>query len=209
VEYICYISRSKIDALHEQVQSQQFGDTLEKVTTETSRTAEVKGGLALAKVFQPFTAGVTYGRKNTIQLERKVKTAYLEKLNDILLEIQHAEEIRELDRMAALDDAPGLYWYFEGDFTCVDVPDPVTADSVATLAAPGPGFELRLDCSMRHFSESSDTHPIHSGNHWFFSGAQAMRMAGVFVLLGRDGDRVIGTPLYLLLKTSGRPGNVL
>ncbi|MFI5894677.1 hypothetical protein ACIA5D_31705 [Actinoplanes sp. NPDC051513] len=209
MEYICYISRAKIDSLHEQVQSQQFGDTLEKVTTETSRTAEVKGGLALAKVLQPFTAGVTYGRKDTIQLERKVKTAYLEKLNEILLEIQHKEEIRELDSLAAIDDAPSLYWYYEGDFTCVDLPAPVTGESVATLASRGTDFELRLDCSMRHFSESSDAHPIHSGNRWFFSGGQTMRLGGVFVLLGREGDQVIGTPLYLLLKTSGRPGNVL
>lgn len=206
MDYICYISRSKVDNLHAQLEPEKWDDTVEQVVVEKPGGRELRAGLFAGGIMSLFQGGITYGRKNVIQRERKVKIAYVEKLREVLLGIaaDHGDipDIREALSANRLDS---VYYFHEGLFTVRDFPAEPTSSDVVTLHSSVGKRSLLLDCSLRYFSEGPEpdgTFLIHSGNHRFFTGGLALPLSGVFVLLGLQDEAVVGTPLYLRLAAN-------
>lgn len=203
MDYICYISRTKVDSLHGQFDPVRSSDVTEQVISEQSGVRDLRMGLSLGHIVSLFNGGLTYGRKNVIQRERKVKIAYVEKLRDVLLTIavDHGDvpDIRE----AISSGQGGTYYFYDGLFRIErPVENPTSAD-IVTLRSSFGSRNLLLDCSLRFFSEGPEpdgTFLLHSGNYRFFGGQLQMRMSTVFALLGVQGTDVVGTPLYLQLS---------
>jgi hypothetical protein len=199
VDYICYLSRPKVDQLHEQIESSVYSDMKERLTTELSRAGHLGAFNSALQVLGPLNAGITYGRKDTIQFERKLKVAYVDKLREVLLAIysDHGDipDITSID----LEHPPEtIYYYYEGDFRCSPLTR-INPSSIAQLVSKQDGLSIELDCSLRYFSESSSGTVVHSGNRMFFDGTVIVRLAGVFLLLGIESSRILGSPLYLKL----------
>lgn len=207
MDYICYLSRSKVDGLHAQLQPEQFHDITEQTITEASDTRDVQAGLSVGNIVSLFKGGITYGRKNVIQRERKVKVAYVEKLREVLLNIavDHGN-VPDIAEALATGRRDSVFYFHEGPFRVeTPVSSPTVAD-VVTLRSSAGTHALLLDCSLRYFSEGPEpdgTFLLHSGNHRFFTGGMSLAMSGVFVLLGIQQDQVLGSPLYLQLSASG------
>jgi hypothetical protein len=94
---------------------------------------------------------------------------------------------------------------YEGKF---QIEKPVTeakSDEVITVTSTFDGTTLKLDCSLRFFSEGNEQDNnflIHSGNMRFFSGQLNLKLSTIFLVLGRDTGIIFGTPLFLLLDTN-------
>lgn len=213
VDYICYISRTKVDSLHAQLDPERSSEFTEQVISEQSGVRDLRMGLSLGNILSLFNGGLTYGRKNVIQRERTVKLAYIDKLRDVLLTIaaDHGDvpDIRE----AISSGQSGTYYFYDGPFRIeIPVENPTSAD-IVTLRSSFCGRTLLLDCSLRFFSEGPEpdgTFLLHSGNYRFFAGQLQMRMSTVFALLGVQGTDVVGTPLYLQLSSANlSPGAAL
>jgi hypothetical protein len=204
VDYICYISRNKVDQLHAQLEPRQVSDIKEQVTSERASTAELNAGLSIANILNLFKGGITYGRKNVIQIERKVKVAYIEKLQDILLAIaaDHGD-IPDLNAARSSGPLKGIYYYYSGLFHAKPLSDSKDPATVATIYSVTENFTLTLDCSLRYFSENTNGFLIHSGNQMFFQGIIELHLGGVMILLGQQNDEIFGTPLYLQLTVPG------
>jgi hypothetical protein len=87
---------------------------------------------------------------------------------------------------------------------CFRIRQPISEAKVDQVITVGSSVEHRpllLDCSLRHFSEgdSSGSFNLSSANARFFSGEISLHMDSVFLLLGHDRKRIIGSPLYLRL----------
>ncbi|MEV6110612.1 hypothetical protein AB0M28_38820 [Streptomyces sp. NPDC051940] len=207
LDYICYISRSKVDGLHAQLHPEQDGEITEQVVTERSNSGDLQAGLSLGQIVSLFKGGITYGRRNVIQRERKIKTAYTEKLREVLLAIAadhgNVPDIRDTLPAHGFDS---VYYFYEGAFRVQSpVSSPTVAD-VVTLRSTTGDRTVHFDCSLRYFSEGPEADGqflLHSGNHRFFTGGLSLTLSGVFVLLGAEGDDIFGTPLYLQLSASG------
>ncbi|GAA1554110.1 hypothetical protein GCM10009789_04440 [Kribbella sancticallisti] len=208
MDYICYISRSKVDSLHAQLQPEQYSDITEQLTNEVSKSGELQAGVPLGPLANLFKGGASYGRRNVIQVERKVKTAYVEKLRDVLLAIatDHGDipDLRDAD----LSEQPlrSVYYFYEGAFRVVGAVTETAMPEVVTLRSSLGRRKLLVDCSLRYFSENPDpTGPIrlHSGNYAFFTRGLKVRMSGVLVVSGVQGREVSGSPLYLQLSSAG------
>ena len=196
MDYICYISRKKIDDLHSQLDPNLGGEMSLQITNERSRGANAGGAAPLAKLF---SAGISYGRNDTIQINQTVKTAYVQKLRDVLLALYVDQgDIPDL----ASNSEPGFYFY-SGKFHARRPKNPGDVSEVVHLTSTSPdsSYSLTLDCSLRHFSESDEGQsPIHSGNARFFDGIIDLRLEGVLILLARQNNRLVGSPLYLMLN---------
>jgi hypothetical protein len=208
VDYICYLSRSKVDGLYDQIHPERHEDITEQEQVERANSVDVQGGLSLGQIVNLFRGGITYGRRNVIQRERKVRVTYVEKLREILLNIavDHGD-IPNLQDALVSGARDSLYYFHTGVFSCATPVEESTAreDLVVTLRSPVGGRTLLLDCSLRFFSESADRDGaflIHSGNSRFFAGRLTLRMSGVIVLLGVTETEILGTPLFLQLSST-------
>lgn len=207
MDYICYLSRSKTDSLHAQLVPELHDEIVEQVMTERAGTGDVRAGLSVGGIVSLFNGGITYGRKNVVQRERKIKAAYVHKLREVLLDIaaEHGD-IPDVREAMAEGSPESVFYFYSGPFrVTTPVSNPTTAD-VVTLRSDFDGHSLLLDCSLRYFSEgpeADDSFLLHSGNRRFFTSGTTLTLEGAFVLLGRQGRDVIGTPLYLQLSPSG------
>ena len=203
MDYICYISRAKVDQLHEQLNPQIVLEQTERVTRERKRSSSVDAGLNVAGIVNLFKGGITYGRSEVLQQDQKIKLAYTEKLRDVLLAIaaDHGE-IPDVEEAFAVSQIDKLYYYYSGSFHVDPLRNAPQIEDVLTISSRIGAHQLELDCSIRYFSESDKDGSrflIHSGNQAFFSGRVRLNFSTVFILLGVNGYRVVGTPLYLQL----------
>ncbi|GAB1511929.1 hypothetical protein [Actinophytocola sp. KF-1] len=199
MDYLCYVSRTKVDALYAELDPEQYSDVAEQIISERSR-----GGTVHSKIGAVIDGSLTYGRKDTVQLERKVKTAYTAKLRAVLLAIaaDHGQipDVEDLLDGEPVDDGQ-VYFHADARFGVTDLGPAPTERDVVQLTAELEAARLHLSCSLRHFSEGNgEQYLFHSGNHLFFQGVVKLRLSGVFVLLDRQGDDIYGTPLYLKLS---------
>lgn len=204
LEYFCYISRSKVDQLYEQIQPGANDEVTELRSSETTIGGGANVGLGVKEIGAIFKAGATYGRKGLIQRETKVKSSYVEKLERVLLEAARKRPIP--DATTAIGDETGAgFFYYRGRFLAdaVDLAGSGTR-GVATIASELPdGRRMLLDCSLRFFSEGTlpdGTFTLNSANARFFEGDISLKMATVFLLLDSRNDRVVGSPLFLKLE---------
>lgn len=206
MDYICYISRSKVDGLYGQICPDALGEVTEQVVTEQARTGELQTGLSLWNVISLFKGGITYGRKSVIQRERKVKAAYVEKLREVLINIaaDHGD-VPDIEEVVTSGRQDSVYCFHRGSFRVeTPVSDPQVGD-IVTLQCPVGDRTLYLDCSLRYFSEGPEpdgSFLLHSGNHRFFTANMSLTLQGVFVLLQVEGEKIFGTPLYLQLSAA-------
>ena len=200
MDYLCYISRAKVDALYAELDPEQYSDVAEQIISERSR-----GGSLNGKIGAVVDGSLTYGRKDTVQLERKVKTAYAAKLRAVLLAIaaDHGQipDVEDLLNGDLVGDGQ-VYFHADGKFGVTDPGPAPREQDVVQLTAELPAARLHLSCSLRHFSEGNgEQYLIHSGNALFFQGVVKLQLSGVFLLLDRQGDDIYGTPLYLKLSS--------
>jgi len=206
VEYFCYISRSKIDQLFQDV-SPDVDRWVERESKESRTESKVDAGLSLGSIIKLFGGGITYGRKGVIQREKEIKVRYRDKLRAVLVGLAKKAPIPSFETGAERSIFDSPYYVYKGDFTVSSpVPSGTPSETVVTLESHIRSYTLLLDCSLRFFSEGNepdDTFHIHSGNARFFSGSMDLALETVFMFLRRDGTNVYGTPLYLKLDPAG------
>ena len=206
MDYFCYISRTKIDQLHQNLTSQTIEDWSETQTTENGLSVEAHADWNLAKVISLFKGGITYGRKGVIQREQKLKTHYVEMLRQVLLKIARERPIPSLVQAMTQGEPDALYYHATGSFSIQAPLEHATpSDKVISLEAEIAGRKLVLDCSLRFFSDGNDasgTFGVNSANARFFSHRLALQMQTVFILLSCGPTQILGSPLYLKLSPS-------
>lgn len=207
MDYICYLSRSKVDSLHAQLAPELYDEVVEQVMSERAGNGNVRAGLSVGGIVSLFNGGITYGRKNVIQRERKVKAAYVHKLREVLLNIaaEHGDIPDVVDAVAS-GSLDSIFYFHSGPFrVTTPVSNPTVAD-VVTLRSGFGEHSLLLDCSLRYFSEgpeADDSFLLHSGNRRFFTSGMSLVLSGAFVLLAHREREIVGTPLYLQLSPTG------
>lgn len=206
MDYICYISRSKVDQFHSQLQPKLVTDQTERHINERSRSTEVHAGLSAVKVIDLFQGGLSFGRRDVLQRDQKIRVAYVDKLRDVLLAIAADQgDIPDIAEAINTDRFDNIYYYHSGRFRAGPVKDPSNPAEIVTIYSRSASHQIILDCSLRFFSGSLDEDPkylITSGNRQFFTGRISLRLSGVFVLLDSDAYRIVGTPIYLQLSGS-------
>ena len=198
LDYFCYVSRNKVDQLYEQINSEAAFEITESKTRETSANAEAKLSWGIPHILSLFRIGGTYGRKEIIQREAKLKETYIGKLEMVLAALAKEAPIPPLAGVPTDDEPTSAYRHFHGSFR-LDRPvaDP-RVDTVITLCSEAGTQEVLLDCSLRNFRESpmpDGTFMLNSANARFFSTDLALSMTTVFIVLELRPGRVIGSPL--------------
>jgi hypothetical protein len=111
MDYFCYISRTKVDQLYQNLTPELVDEWTEKRMTENDVGLEGTADFNLAKLVNLFKGGITYGRKGVIQREQKVKSHYVEKLRQVLTEITKAQPIPAIDRWLLGDNFSSVYYH--------------------------------------------------------------------------------------------------
>jgi hypothetical protein len=218
LQYMCYLSRSKVDLLYQQIYPSGDEVRTETMVQTAKASATAAGWLPMA--WAVLTGGLTFGRANTIQTERIVKRQYYEKLQMVLAAIK---EQNGIPLMEDIGKSPhSIYFAFSGDFrigTPLDLDKAVPSNKIVTIESRSANRLIQLDCTLQYFSDGNDSDGsfhFHSGNAAFFSGAISLRLETVAVLLADDGTTMRATPLFLALQVpspeetpAGRPAVLL
>lgn len=204
MDYFCYISRSKVDQLYSSLVPEAADEWTEQQSTEQRLDSNIGADLNVAKIVSLFKGEVSYGRKGVIQQERKIKLQYTEKLRRVLLATANKSPIPALTQALRTGRFGSVYYYHQGNFSVGQPLEKSTsdADTVVTIQTKVDGTTLLLDCSLRFFSEGNEPggrFVLHSSNSRFFAGKISLQMDTVFLLLHRQPEEVVGTPLYLKL----------
>lgn len=222
MDYFCYISRTKVDQLYQNISPEDSDEWTEHKTTEHDLGANIGADFSIAKIVNLFKGGITYGRKGVIQRERKIKVHYTQKLRRVLLTIAKEAPIPSLLESLPVAVPSSLFYYYEGPFR-IDTPiknnydiltstsNNVRSDTLVTVCANILKYKLLLDCSLRNFSEGNQpdgTFAIHSTNSRFFSGEIDLHLATVFIMLGQRESSIMGTPLFLKLIVQNSGSNI-
>jgi hypothetical protein len=212
LDYFCYVSRNKVDQLYEQIDPEAASEITELSRRESTVKAEASANWGIPHVLSLFRAGGSYGRTGVIQREVKVKETYSQKLKLVLAELAADQPIPPLVEDPEAEGEPSLWRHFEGLFQ-VDQPvmDP-RSDSVITIVSSAAGREVHLDCSLRNFSEGpkpDGNFEINSANSRFFLGGATLAMKTVFLLISDSADKVVGSPLFLMLSPARYDANRL
>jgi hypothetical protein len=204
MDYFCYISRTKVDQLYQNLTPELVDEWTEKRMTENDVGLEGTADFNLAKLVNLFKGGITYGRKGVIQREQKVKSHYVEKLRQVLTEITKEQPIPTIDRWLLGDNFSSVYYHV---ITAFRVATPIGTDCpserVVSLSSEIGPRKLVLDCSLRFFSDGNQpdgTFQVNSLNNRFFSEGMPLTLESVFILLGQNDGEVIGSPLFLKLS---------
>ena len=204
LDYICYISRSKVDQFHARLDPSGH----DEVKETRSKTVEDKGALkgSLSSISAVLGGELSYGRRDVIQTERNLKKTYVDKLRGVLSHLQASDAIRSIQDVQTSVAGDSTFFSHVGEFSVVpalDCESPMSADKVITIVSPLQAGELALDCSLRNFSEGTTADGafhVHSGNYAFFTGRIGLRLETVAILLAKKPGVVTATPLFLLLR---------
>jgi len=204
MEYFCYVSRDKVDQLFHNYFPGESDERQEIQTVENDVGTNVDAGLSVGGILSLFKGGITYGRKGAIQRERKVKMQYTEKLRKVLLVVAKEKPIPSLANALQSDKLQSLCYHHEGAFSLKEpINSDVKSNKIITICTKVLSHQLLLDCSLRFFSEGNEpdgTFQIKSATSRFFTEQLELQFATIFVLLGRKGKDIIGTPLFLKLE---------
>lgn len=96
MDYLCYVSRSKVDQLYNALSQHRIDEWVEKISTENDFSADATADWNIARVVNLFKGGITYGRKGVIQREQTVKFHYIQKLRAVLLSLTAKHPIPSL-----------------------------------------------------------------------------------------------------------------
>jgi hypothetical protein len=202
MDYFCYISRSKVDQLYHALTPGDADEWTEQQNTEQKLDSSLTADLNLARIFSIFKGGISYGRKGVIQRERKVKLEYVEKLRRVLIAAAREAPVRALNEALRTRQFGSLYYHHAGSFVVREAVDRPDTSTVVTLQTKVEGITFSLDCSLRFFSEGNEpdgSFILNSSNSRFFAGKIPLQMESIFLVLHREPDDVVGTPLYLKL----------
>jgi hypothetical protein len=176
VEYLCYVSRDKIDQL-----------------SPDESSAEPCATDLLPQLQLLLESGISYGRPDILQREASLKRDYVRKLQRFLR--SHAQDVIPFQPGAV---APGLFWLRDEFY--VEKIDPQTL--IASLVSMNGSRKLVLHCSLANFSnkciDGRHFRPT-STNYAFFSEQLPVTLETVFYLISAKGDESYGSPLFLKL----------
>jgi hypothetical protein len=208
VDYLCYVSRSKVDQLYSGLSQHNIDEWVEKISTENDFSVDASADWNIARVVNLFKAGITYGRKGVIQREQTVKLHYVQKLRAVLLSLTAKHPIPSLavalKNPAALH---GLYFHATAAFqAAAPVEGQTPSTHVVSLIAQVGGRSLTLDCSLANFSEGNQPEGqfvVNSTNARFFGkDRMPLQLETVMLLLSQSETALIGTPLFLKLSAA-------
>ncbi|GAA3950905.1 hypothetical protein [Actinoplanes auranticolor] len=180
-DYFCYISQSKIERLH----------------AAMDRTVPPDPGV------DAFFAGSSFGRSHLLYGGSLDRPLLVSRLREVIGTLARRGEIAEFDGGAT---PSAHYLHHVGAFSVPgagpgDVDPATTVLRLAGLTRP----ELRLDCSLRYFSETVDgRYVVSSELNALVYGNGCLYFDTVFVVLSRGPQEIAGSPLYLKLYTGGR-----
>jgi hypothetical protein len=207
MDYFCYISRSKVDQLFHALAPGDADEWTEQQSTEQELGSSLNADLNIARIFSIFKGGISYGRKGVIQRERKVKLEYVEKLRRVLIAVAREAPVRALSEALRTGQFGSLYYHHAGSFIVREAVGEPNSGPVVTLQTKVEDVTLSLDCSLRFFSDGSEpdgSFALNSSNYRFFAGKIPLEMESAFLLLHREPDEIIGSPLYLKLAETAQ-----
>lgn len=176
-EYLCYLSRDKIEQL-----------TIDDRDLQPSASASCISELQTLRNSQ-----LTYGRPDILQSEASVKREYVRKLRRVL--DTHAAGILLFD---GTNGTPGGLFWFRGELALESIDQEARIARLKGLCGPR---SLILYCSLDNFSSSLGKagFTISSTNYAFFKEQRSLTMESVFYLVALDEHEAYGSPLFLKL----------
>lgn len=203
LDYLCYISRTKIDQLYSQLSPGDTGET--KETRSIASEAKSSAGISFPALLAVLRGDFSYGRSDVLQTERQLKKSYVEKLKEVMAKLAANGQVKSLDQTSAENILASTYFSYEGEFR-IDQPlelNGYDAGLIVTLKARWRDYDIHFDCSLRNFSEGSTgdgSFHIHSGNSAFFTGKVSLNLESVAILLGHKQNVIFASPLFLVLR---------
>lgn len=206
MDYFCYISRTKVDQLLENIESAQTDSWRVSKSNQRDTNSKLEAGLGISGVLNLFKGEVSYGRKGAIQVEKEVKRHYLEKLKLVIQTLIEENDVHTLPNPIPENfKFTSLYYHYTGYFHAEkyegqDILSSKTTTSISSKIDSA--TNLVLDCSLRFFSESNTPDGkfiLHSANTSFFKGGIPLFFETVFIYLHFDKTNILGTPLFLKL----------
>jgi hypothetical protein len=234
MEYICYLSPRKVADLHSQTSDVDVVSVSTAASSETSRNIDA----STSPIIGLLKGGLTFGARERREATTQAAINTVQKLVAVVDRLEQQGRVDDLnaaiDRGSALDGTK--FFAYRGSFRCeqggfepelaayvdrehdaalADQPHQGTTvlSSMAVLHSQYAGFDIRLACSIKYFSDMGGERSIgpdgmsehdtvtvtpHSGNWHFFDGQHAADFRAVLVLTGQRRRQLFGSPLVLV-----------
>lgn len=196
-DYFCYVSRSKVERLY----------AAGAVADEGASDPTGEPTVGAASVGELFRMGGTFGRPHLLTHGSARRAELMRQLRHVLTGLAANGAIGWLQDEGAVPQT--RYVAYTGVFHRSFALPPGRADDpavdVVSLTGSIPRSDVRFDCSLRYFSEAVDEkYVVTSENHWFLQGGGSLLFDTVFLRLHHEPGLVIGSPLFLKLRSSGQ-----
>ena len=204
MDYYCYISKTKVDALYERIEPEQVDEWLEKRIVEHDVGLGANVDVKLANLWSLIKGEITYGRKGVIHREQTMRVKYAEKLRRVMVQLSKDKAVHNVMHALESGEFPGLYYHATGSFSLAKALEtPARSTEVVTLHCALQHAQLSLDCSLEFFSEGNQPEgdfQVNSLNARFFQESQPLALDTTFLLLSKTTEEIVGSPLYLKLE---------
>lgn len=196
-DYFCYVSRSKVERLYAAGAGADEGSSVR-------RDEPTVGSASVGELFR---MGGTFGRPHLLTHGSARRVELMQQLRHVLAGLVESGSIGWLQDEGAVPQS--RYVAYTGVFHRSSAPPPGRVDDPAvdiiSLTGSVPRSDVRLDCSLRYFSEAVDEkYVITSENHWFLQGGGSLLFDTVFLRLHHEPGLLIGSPLFLKIRSAGQ-----
>lgn len=186
--YVCYVSVNKLDTLEASLVAAGAIPPIASSSAELDECLRRLGETA------------TFGRPDRHGLRAAAKTATMTRLRSLVTLLK--PHITDFD-WGSSNQRPNCYYYVRAEFSVEEIDNDF---EIATLRAERDRIQLKLDCSLQHFSHrlGSEDGKVSGGSELssFMRRRSALTIGTVFVLLSRaDPMHFIGSPLFLELDS--------
>jgi hypothetical protein len=215
MEFISYISKSKVDMLYNQLPESILNDVNFEKLKETSFDVGMDATLGFKQWLPSIVGKSSFGRKGRITYDAKLKKEYEYKLHIILLRLSEENQVIDADRCSVSKFKEAEFVFFFGEFFSKNFDESTTNyDYTSGLIKPyttlysnividNIPYNLSLSCSMSYFAETiGDKHILTSSNIPFFRDGIKVKFRTVFKLLSIENDTVFGSPIFLSQSNS-------
>jgi len=215
-QFICYLSTSKVDMLYSQITDFE----VDKV--KTAQYTEMNGEINAESpsIFNLLKAGLSFGRKKRWEKQQEGSMNDIQKLKAITEYYKRHKLFYNISKenlpslFDRLDDKNMLY-VFNAPFYCKypstsPVHDGGSKDfDYVMLTTKSFGYGISLACSFKYFCNKNDIivnegrsfdrelQIVDSSNYHYFKGIIPATFEAIFILQGKKGKTLYGSPLVL------------
>lgn len=210
VKYYCYISRSKVDGLFDQIATPTDEDPM---LCEGLHQEQIDSDNTLQNSITVLNQRLNFGATGVIQFNKKEKTKYAQKLGTVLKVLSEENQIEKLTDTTDFFNPTSNFFYISCELRVSDSfsrdSDEGYEDRIVIIESDkinANGDRLELSCSFKNFSDtrSDGRYHINSSNYFFFHEHIPMQFEVFFALLHYDGKNKIikASPLCLILNNA-------